>query len=103
MRSAQQQACPVRVSGPQRALAVNPCRVSAKARAAGIGEETPEPTLGSTPDRGEPGRSVRIERSRDLVNWEYAGAVPIPACGQTLIDPAATAEPHLFYRAMRVP
>ena len=52
---------------------------------------------------GEPGRSVRIERSRDLVNWEYAGEVPIPACGQTLIDPAATTEPHLFYRAMRVP
>ena len=52
---------------------------------------------------GEPGRSVRIERSRDLVNWEYAGEVPIPACGQTLIDPAATTEPRLFYRAMRVP
>jgi len=53
--------------------------------------------------RGEPGRSVRIERSRDLVNWEYAGEVPIPACGQTLIDPAATTEPRLFYRALRVP
>ena len=52
---------------------------------------------------GEPGRSVRIERSRDLTNWEYAGEVPIPMGGQTLIDPAATAEPHLFYRALRVP
>jgi hypothetical protein len=52
---------------------------------------------------GEPGRSVRIERSGDLVNWEFAGEVPIPACGQTLIDPVATTEPHLFYRAMRVP
>ncbi len=68
-----------------------------------------EPALHLTGDgfwftvRGEPGRSVRIERSRDLVNWEYAGEVPIPACGQTLIDPAATTEPHLFYRAMRVP
>jgi len=68
-----------------------------------------EPTLHLTADgfwftvRGEPGRSVRIERSRDLVNWEFAGEVPIPACGQTLIDPAATTEPHLFYRAIRVP
>ncbi len=53
--------------------------------------------------RGEPGQSVRIERSRDLIHWEFAGEVPIPASGQTLIDPAATAEPRLFYRAMRVP
>lgn len=52
---------------------------------------------------GEPGRSVRIERSRDLTNWQYAGEVPIPMGGQTLIDPAATSEPRLFYRAMRVP
>jgi len=52
---------------------------------------------------GEPGRSVRIERSPDLVNWEYAGEVPIPIGGQTLIDPAATTEPRLFYRAIRVP
>ena len=68
-----------------------------------------EPTLQMGADgfrftvRGEPGRFVRIERSRDLVNWEYAGEVPIPACGQTLIDPAATTEPRLFYRALRVP
>jgi hypothetical protein len=68
-----------------------------------------EPTLHLSGDgfwftvRGEPGRSVRIERSPDLVNWEFAGQVPIPACGQTLIDPAATTEPRLFYRAMRVP
>ncbi|HEY5915214.1 MAG TPA: Calx-beta domain-containing protein [Verrucomicrobiae bacterium] len=53
--------------------------------------------------RGEPGRWVRIERSRDLVHWEFAGEVPIPASGQTLIDPAATSEPRLFYRVMRVP
>ena len=52
---------------------------------------------------GEPGRSVRIERSPDLVNWEYAGEVPIPMGGQTLIDPAAITEPRLFYRAIRVP
>jgi len=52
---------------------------------------------------GEPGRSVRIERSPDLVNWEYAGEVPIPIGGQTLIDPAATTEPHLFYRVICVP
>ena len=53
--------------------------------------------------RGEPGRSVQIERSPDLVNWEFAGQVPIPIGGQTLIDPAATTEPRLFYRAMRFP
>jgi hypothetical protein len=52
---------------------------------------------------GEPGRSVRIERSRDLLNWEFAGQVPIPIGGQTLIDPAATSESRLFYRAIRVP
>jgi len=68
-----------------------------------------EQTLSLTADgfrftiRGEPGRSVRIERSRDLVNWEFAGQIPIPASGQTLIDPAATTETRLFYRAMRVP
>ena len=68
-----------------------------------------EPTPRLTSDgfrftvHGEPGRSVRIERSRDLVNWEFAGQVPIPASGQTLIDPLATIEPRLFYRAMRVP
>jgi hypothetical protein len=53
--------------------------------------------------RGEPGKSVRVERSRDLVDWEPVGTVPIPANGQTLIDPAATTEPFLFYRAVSVP
>ena len=53
--------------------------------------------------RGEPGKSVRIERSPDLVHWEFAGEVPIPASGQTLIDPAATSERMLFYRATRIP
>jgi hypothetical protein len=68
-----------------------------------------EPTLLMTPDgfrftvRGEPGRSVRIERSHDLVNWESAGEVPLPVSGQTLIDPAATNAACLFYRAVSVP
>ncbi len=68
-----------------------------------------EPALSLTADgfrftiRGEPGRSVRIERSRDLLNWEFAGQIPIPASGQTLIDPAATTETKLFYRATRMP
>jgi len=53
--------------------------------------------------RGEPGKSVRIERSRDLVTWELAAIVPLPASGQRLIDPAATTEPFLFYRAVSVP
>ncbi len=53
--------------------------------------------------RGEPGKSVRIERSRDLVNWEPSATEPIPANGQTLIDPAAITEPCLFYPAVSVP
>jgi hypothetical protein len=53
--------------------------------------------------QGEPGRSVRIERSRNLVDWEHVATVPIPANGQTLIDPVATSEPFLFYRAVSVP
>jgi hypothetical protein len=53
--------------------------------------------------RGEPGKSVRIERSRNLVSWEVVGTVPIPAGGQTLVDPVATTQPFLFYRAVSVP
>ena len=53
--------------------------------------------------RGEPGESVRLERSCDLLNWDLVATVPIPASGQTLIDPAATSEPFLFYRAVSVP
>jgi len=51
--------------------------------------------------KGEPGKTVRLERSRDLVNWEPVATVPIPASGQTLIDPAATTEPFVFYRAVK--
>jgi len=46
---------------------------------------------------------VHLERSRDLVSWESVATVPIPAGGQTLIDPAATTEPFRFYRAVAVP
>jgi len=66
-----------------------------------------EPALELTSDglvftlRGEPGKSVRIERSRDLLNWDPVATLPIPASGQTLIDPAATTEPFLFYRAVK--
>jgi PKD repeat protein len=68
-----------------------------------------EPSLQLTPSgllftvRGEPGKSVRIDRSTDLVNWEAVATVPIPASGQQLIDPAATSEPFLFYRAVSLP
>jgi hypothetical protein len=68
-----------------------------------------EPTLQLSRDgfefvvRGEPGRTVRIERSRNLVEWELVATVPIPFSGQTLIDPIATTEPDLFYRASRMP
>jgi hypothetical protein len=49
---------------------------------------------------GEPGWTVRVERSRDLVTWEVVATVPIPAGGQMLVDPAATSERMLFYRAV---
>jgi hypothetical protein len=52
---------------------------------------------------GEPGKSIRVERSRDLVNWESVATVPLPANGQRLTDPAAADEPFLFYRAVSVP
>jgi len=68
------------------------------------------PTLQLTPDgfqftvRGEPGKSVRIERSRDLVHWEFAGQVPIPANGQGVMqDPATRTEPQQFYRVISIP
>jgi hypothetical protein len=44
-----------------------------------------------------------LERSSNLQTWEPFATVPIPATGQTLIDPAATLEPCLFYRAVSVP
>ncbi len=53
--------------------------------------------------RGDTGQVVRVERSRNLFDWETVATVPIPASGQTLMDPAATTEPFLFYRALTVP
>jgi PKD repeat protein len=53
--------------------------------------------------QGEPGTTVRVECSRDLVTWELAFEVRIPADGQTLIEPVVTSEPMLFYRAVAVP
>jgi hypothetical protein len=53
--------------------------------------------------RGVTGQMLRLERSRDLRTWDPFATVPIPANGQTLIDPAAAAEPMLFYRAVSVP
>jgi hypothetical protein len=53
--------------------------------------------------KGESGTSVRIERSRNLLDWEHVATVPIPATAQTLTDPVATVEPLLFYRAVVVP
>jgi len=52
---------------------------------------------------GEPGQSVRVERSRDLRNWEEVATVPILAGGQALVDPVALSERMLFYRAVSVP
>jgi hypothetical protein len=46
---------------------------------------------------------MRLDRSRDLRIWDPFATVPIPASGQTLIDPTATSEPFLFYRAVAVP
>jgi len=53
--------------------------------------------------RGPTGQMMRLDRSRDLRIWEPFATIPIPASGQTLIDPAATTEPYLFYRAVSVP
>ena len=52
---------------------------------------------------GELGKTVRVERSRDLFHWELVAAVPIPTSGQALIDPAAVSEGMLFYRALPGP
>jgi hypothetical protein len=43
-------------------------------------------------------RDQEIGLARELVDQ-----VPIPASGQTLIDPAAASEARLSYRAMRCP
>jgi hypothetical protein len=51
--------------------------------------------------RGEPGKTVRIDRSSDLLIWEPVATVPLPASGQTLIDPAAVGEQRLFYRLVK--
>jgi len=51
--------------------------------------------------RGEPGKTVRIDRSSDLLVWEPVATVPLPAGGQTLIDPAAAGEQRLFYRLVK--
>jgi hypothetical protein len=63
----------------------------------------PDSTGFSFTVHGEPGKSVRIERSRDLASWEYVATVPIPPAVQTLIEPAAASESFLFYRAVSVP
>jgi PKD repeat protein len=63
----------------------------------------PDPNGFNFTVQGEPGKSVRIERSRDLLTWEVVATVPLPVSGQTLIDPVATLEPFLFYRAVSVP
>jgi hypothetical protein len=52
---------------------------------------------------GEPGKSVRVEHSRDLVQWELVATLVLPATGQRLIDPPATSELSRFYRAVSVP
>lgn len=65
-----------------------------------------ESTLGMRTDgflftiRGEPGRKVRIERSRDLVNWQPLLVILLSTGRQTLIDPSASGEPVLFYRTV---
>lgn len=53
---------------------------------------------------GEPGRTVRVERSRDLRSWETLTTVPaLPVSGQALLDAGAVGERLLFYRAVREP
>lgn len=52
---------------------------------------------------GPVGQMMRVDRGRNLRSWEPFATVPIPASGQRLIDPAATSEPFLFYRAVSAP
>jgi len=41
--------------------------------------------------------------TRPLPTDGVGTSLPIPASGQTLIDPVAATEPFLFYRAVSVP
>lgn len=52
--------------------------------------------------RGEPGKSVQLEESSDLANWQPAMTVSIPTSGQTNVTPSSTLQPTLFYRAVRM-
>jgi hypothetical protein len=47
--------------------------------------------------------TLRGSDSRGLENREWVATVPISASGQTLVDPAATSEPFLFYQAVAEP
>ena len=64
----------------------------------------PSPRLG--PDgfhftvMGEPGKSVRVEWSRDLRRREEMTTETIPPSGQALLDPTALSERMRFYRAV---
>ena len=86
-------------------------RLSLRKQRLGLGHRTPPrfarqdanslfwPGTGA-PVRDELGKTVRIERSRDLVTWEPVATLPVSAAGQALVDLAATTEPFRFYRAV---
>ena len=52
---------------------------------------------------GKPGKTGRVEHSRDLRAWEAVTTVPLPATGQASMDTAATSEAMLSYRAVAEP
>jgi hypothetical protein len=53
--------------------------------------------------RGEPGKSVRIERGRDLDHWELLTTILLTPGGVRLTDAGASVEGRRFYRAVSVP
>jgi hypothetical protein len=44
-----------------------------------------------------------LTKSTESFTLTYSCTTPLPANGETLIGPAATSEPFLFYRAVSVP
>lgn len=53
--------------------------------------------------KGEPGKTVRVDQSRDLLNWETLTEAVIPGDSQLPLTLANTNRATLFYRAARVP
>jgi PKD repeat protein len=53
--------------------------------------------------QGEPGKTIRLESSRDLEHWELVTTLPIPPGGQRRTDPLPLTESCRFYRTVWTP